>query len=141
MSETQTFNEWQVYLNGSGRDSGHLRAPVAATPGALWALLKDGRWVHNQAVDDEVYYEWETPQVISFKYDYGSYKYDIKLLFFDLVELPLAKIARTDKPMAYNRFSLSKEFMASRGGPDESKRNTRPVGYKNQPRKKLKLKE
>lgn len=128
------FNEWQVFLSGKAKDSGHLRAPVNATPGALWALLKDGRWVHNAACDDEVYYEWETPHVIKFNYDYGSFSYDIKLLWYDTVEIPTEKTLKTDKPMAYSRFSLSKEFMASRDGPDETRRNKKPYGYK-QPRK------
>ena len=129
------FNEWQVYLNGAAKDSGHFRAPVAATPGALWSLLKDGRWVHYQAVDDEVYFEWETTQVITFRYDYKGTKYDIRLLWYDTVEIPVEKSIKTDKPMAYSRFSLSKEFMSTRGGPDESRKDIRPVGYKNQPRK------
>jgi hypothetical protein len=135
MSETQAFIEWQVYLNGGSKDSGHIRAPVDATPGALWSLLKDGKWVHYSAADDEVYYEWETPQVITFRYDYTGTKYDIRLIWYDIVELPKEKTLKTDKPMAYNRFSLSKEFMMSKGGPDESRKNIRPVGYKNQPRK------
>jgi len=123
MSEKmQLFNEWQVYLSGKSKDSGHIRAPVGATPGALWVMLQEGKWVSNYAVDDEVYMMWETSDVLRFEYSHKGSHYDIKLVLFDVVEIEIEKtIQKTEKAEKYDRFSLSKQFIQEKINNDEGR--------------------
>ena len=124
MSQTLKFYEWQVFLGDKAKDSGHIRAPINATPGSLWVMLQEGKWVSQFAVDDQIYMMWETPEVLRFEYVHGGNSHDIRLVLFDQLEMPVEKlIQKTNKVEKYDRFSLSKKFIQEKLDDDENRNN------------------
>lgn len=135
--QTQRFFEWQVFLGDKAKDSGHIRAPVRATPGSLWVMLQEGKWVSQFAVDDQVYIMWETPEVLRFEYSHNGQTHDIRLVLYDEVQIPVEKtIQKTNKTEKYDRFSLSKKFIQEKIDDDENRDRRITRRRKDEPFKK-----